>query len=385
MIWDEIMDYAKYCRLLHYETFIPVFLCSIGAHIANYHNRADFTKPSFHSKNGQKTNLRLHLFSVGPPGHGKSIYSRLFCEEDYGLLQDSIPVSRQGKITDKGLTGGYDNGVRIYGEAEKFKDGIISIEEFDHIIQASKQDHSLNIVNDLLDLLDSGWFKYRKGDEYPVRYQSYFTLFAGTQPDRLSVSSGLARRLALIDMAPDNELRNLLFEGHYNSMNINPDMKRIRKIRSRLQYLWKNFAIQNLIFHESYQKMAKTIATDHLELEYLDKFAIGYRIMRYYRGGKDLEIHADSYLHNLLKTAVRMKNELTYSAVELSAIKVLDPKKIYTLTDVRKLLASKLHLRYDQTGEIISSLIERNAVIRETKQIPNVKRPVTVIKVSGVW
>jgi hypothetical protein len=380
MIWDDVMDYGRYCGLIGYQKVLALYLSSIGCHIGNFHNKGGTSiKPPFYTVKGQIPDIRSHIFSVGPPGYGKSLYERFFVEERLGLLIGAIPCVRQGGLTAKGLTGGWEDDIRVVGEAERYRDGVICIEEFDHVIKAGLKEHSNSIGNDLLDLLDSGHYRNKKGTkEEAIEYDSYFTLFAGTQPERFQVGTGLARRVMFLDQIPDDSIRKALFQSHYSGVGIQPNMSVIRSIREKIGYLFQTFAATEIELTQEYQDMAMKIGATHLELQYLDKFAIGYRIIRHYKGGKKLIVEPDPDLHDLLKMVKQMRMGCMFGAVELQILKLLEKPR--ELTAFKLLTVQELHMNYKSVTEAVRGLMDDGAV--EIIKVPKegVKKPVSVLR-----
>lgn len=379
MIWEETLAYMKRNQFVRCELYGPIYLCAVGAHIANYHNKAIPERRAFYTHMGDVPDLRLHLFAVAPPGYGKTLYIRFFTGKKFGILRDAIPVLNQQALTNKGLIGGFDaQEERIIGDAEMYADAIYGVDEFDHIVKAASSDHSSDLENSLLDLLDSGQVRYRPGTHSALEYDSYITMLCGTQPERFSVSSGITRRLTFVDMSPDESVTKALSLAYDEGANIQPDMDTLRVIRGELKWAWKNLNINQIIFTPEYREARNKIAADHIEKAYLDKFAIGYRLIRYYRGEPELIMMMDNDLYKLMLSLREMKI-MCLSGANDSAVLKLIGEKTWTLTELKQTMVARLSINYQSGDTILNSLLRRKLIQgwKETK--PGSKKPTSFI------
>jgi hypothetical protein len=380
MIWEKVLDYMKYCGIVKYELFGPMFLCSMGAHIGNFHNKGISEKNPFYTHMGTVPDMRIHLFLIAPPGYGKTIYIRFFTDKRYGILREALSCINQQSLTCKGLIGGFDREeVPMPGDAQIYADAIFGIDEFDHVVKAAAAEHSSDLENSLLDLLDSGQVRYRPGTRTPLEYDSYITMFAGTQPERFSLSSGLTRRMAFVDMCPDSCVTLRLSEAYDENMNVEPDMTTIRDIRKEIKWLWENFKIQKVIIPPEYRIARNKLATDHLEKAYLDKFAIGYHIIRYWRGDPNLTLYMDSDLNKLMIQLREMKIMCLSGASEISVLKMMGDT-VWTLTELKKTMVRKLSIDYKKGSGILDSLMKRHSIHTWEATTEGAKKPTRYVQ-----
>ena len=86
---------------------------------------------------------------------------------------------------------------------------------------ASKKDHSLDMKNQLLTSLDNGRVQKAMRNGW-VNYTTRYTVWAGTQPARFELDSGLDRRFFIIDieMTPEKERQYKLAQHAQANMNV---------------------------------------------------------------------------------------------------------------------------------------------------------------------
>lgn len=378
MIWDHVMEYSEKCRLVHGRRWSRYFLCSIGAHIANYMNKGGFRAP-FYTMFGGVPDIRLHLFLVAPPGYGKTTFLRWFLEERFGLLYRAIDCMQEGKITEKGLIGGYDDrGTKIVGEAEQHRVGIMGFDEFAHISSAAGQDHSSDLLNTMLDLLDSGRCRYRMGSHAPIEFITHFTLWAGTQSERFDLEAGLARRLVFMDMTPDKETVRLYVEAQRSGLGVAPDIEGIDEIRKDILFLSNNFHAQRIIYSDEYLAFRDKI-NDHLEMSLLDKFAIGYNTVRRYKYEPELYISMDQDLKEIFIEAINMRMHCLNGVGMGLVLKLLKDGPL-SMTQLKNALVRRLSIDYKRTEKLLADLLARSRIKITPTTTPGSKKPTQMVE-----
>ena len=239
---DIFTELQTFCDENHYVDVgdkLPIFLCSIGAHIFNclnkcsrcdfdpdYGNPNDFKIPNcplrhsnrpFYTPMSRLADTRVHILIRGMKGSGKNVLIDLFCAEDTGLLHseqaEDLGIGFRTMIgpnsaTEAGVFGSVNEDGEVVGRplARETCGGFLCFEEFSSMVEASRKEHSTDMKNQLLTSLDSG--RVNKGMKHGwVRYFTRYTLWAGTQPARFELESGLDRRFFIIDieMTPERE------------------------------------------------------------------------------------------------------------------------------------------------------------------------------------
>ena len=241
-VFEKTIEFARRNYFVGVEDKIPIFLCSVGGHIFNALNkcsRCDFDPDSplvnqedgdfviencplrhdnipFYTPMSQLPDTRIHILMRGAKGSGKSILILMFLAEGTGLVYNSNADLGQGfktmmganSITEAGMFGSVDEEGEIAGRpiAREMCGGFLGFEEFSSMSDASKKDHSLDMKNQLLTSLDNGRVQKAMRNGW-VRYTTRYTIWAGTQPARFELESGLDRRFFIIDieMTPEKE------------------------------------------------------------------------------------------------------------------------------------------------------------------------------------
>tara|TARA_R110000744_G_scaffold377287_1_gene492152 strand:+ start:26 stop:1024 length:999 start_codon:yes stop_codon:yes gene_type:complete len=241
-IFDSTEEFANKNHYVDVADKMPIFICSIGAHIFNALNKCsrcdfdpdsplvdedtDFTIPNcplrhnnvpFHTPMSSLPDTRIHLMLRGPKGSGKSILIMMFLAEGTGLIHSANADMGHGmktmlgpnSVTEAGMFGSVDEEGNIMGRplARELCGGFLGFEEFSSMSDASKKDHSMDMKNQLLTSLDNGRVQKALRAGW-VSYTTRYTVWAGTQPARFELDSGLDRRFFIIDieMTPEKEL-----------------------------------------------------------------------------------------------------------------------------------------------------------------------------------
>jgi hypothetical protein len=236
-IIDRLVRFAQNNFYVDVEDKIPIFACSIGAHIFNAINkcsRCDFdpaTNAEFNIPNcplrhnnaplytpmSQLADTRIHILMRGEKGSGKSMLINMFLSEGTGILYSPTAFNNgegfrtmmgPNSITEAGMFGSVDEDGNIMGRplAREMCGGFLGFEESSSLTDANKKDHSTDMKNQLLTSLDNGRVQKAMRAGW-VTYNTRYTMWGGTQPSRLEMESGLDRRLFIIDieMSPEKE------------------------------------------------------------------------------------------------------------------------------------------------------------------------------------
>lgn len=235
-IFDELQAFCDANHYIDVDDKLPVFICSVGAHIFNAINkcaRCDFDpdklpdgkfaiadcplrhhNPPVYTPMSRLADTRIHILMRGVKGSGKNVLIDLFCAEGTGVLWNpdaDIGVGFRtmkgpNSITEAGMFGSVNEDGDILGRplARELCGGFLCFEEFSSLTDASKKEHSMDMKNQLLTSLDSG--RVMKGLRGGwVNYNTRYTVWAGTQPARFELESGLDRRFFIIEIPMDDE------------------------------------------------------------------------------------------------------------------------------------------------------------------------------------
>ena len=359
-IFDEILDFTNKSHFVDIEDKIDVFICSIGAHLFNTMNKCsrcdfdpadpaldpdeDFTIPNcplrhnnvpFYTPMMQLPDTRIHILLRGAKGSGKSILILLFLAEGTGFIHNPNADLGQGmntmlgpnSVTEAGMFGSVDEFGDITGRplARELCGGFLGFEEFSSMSDASKKDHSLDMKNQLLTSLDNGRVNKAMRSGW-VRYNTRYTLWAGTQPARFELDSGLDRRFFIIDIEMDKEKELEFKKAQQLQANMTP--------AQRIELAEKSIVIKNwftermtlatnnpptgVMFDDKVGDWLERPDVRSFEADLFRRICIGYHMMQpNYVGGVPLIITLDKKLESILNLSLAMRRTVMDADLEL--------------------------------------------------------------------
>mgnify|MGYP004451835265 FL=1 len=384
-IFDKTIEFAQRNYFVDVEDKIPIFLCSIGGHIFNALNkcsRCDFDPDSplvdenndfviencplrhdnmpFYTPMSQLPDTRIHILMRGAKGSGKSVLILMFLAEGTGLAYSSNSDLGEGfrtmmganSITEAGMFGSVDEEGEIAGRpiAREMCGGFLGFEEFSSMSDASKKDHSMDMKNQLLTSLDNGRVQKAMRNGW-VRYTTRYTVWAGTQPARFELDSGLDRRFFIIDieMTPQKERlyklaqhkqANMSNEERVALANLNIEIK--QWIRRRMEYAVRN-PPTGIIFDDDIMEWIDRPDVRSFEADLFRRMCIGYAMMQEeYRGGEPLIIKLDDKLEQILNQSLAQRRRVMDADLELmrSTFWMKDVPKSQLLKEISRMITS---------------------------------------------
>lgn len=349
-IFKAMNEYVQRNHYIDVEDKVPVFLCSIGTHIFNglnqcgtcpfiptgedeafaidacvlrHDNRPIYTPMS------HVADTRLHIVMRGIKGSGKSILINLFLSPRTGLL--SSPENAEigmgfrtdigpNSITEAGMFGSVDEEGNIMGRplAREMCGGFLGFEEFSSLIDAGKKDHSTDMTNQLLTSTDNGRVKKVMRSGW-VEYTTRYTMWAGTQPARFEMESGMDRRFFVIDidMSPDKELKYKMAQAKQASMPPHERAELVAKADEMRRFFTHRAmeVIMNpptaLYFDEEFNDWLFRPEVRSHEADLFRRLALGYAIMSEgYKGGGVLNINMTDQLREILDRCLQMRRNV---------------------------------------------------------------------------
>lgn len=359
-VFESITDFASRNHYVDVADKVPIFICSIGAHIFNALNkcsRCDFDPDSplvdeendflitncalrhnnmpFYTPMSQLPDTRIHLMLRGPKGSGKSVLIMMFLAEGTGLLHSQNADLGQGmrsmlgpnSVTEAGMFGSVDEEGTIMGRplARELCGGFLGFEEFSSMSDASKKEHSMDMKNQLLTSLDNGRVQKALRAGW-VSYTTRYTVWAGTQPARFELDSGLDRRFFIIDieMSPEKELlykkaqhkqSNMTVEERTSLATLSIEIK--QWIRERMM-LAVSEPPTGIIFADDIGDWINRPDIRSFEADLFRRLAIGYHMMLpTYRGGQPLMITLDNTLETILNMSLEQRRRVMDADSEL--------------------------------------------------------------------
>jgi len=397
--------------VVEHEIMIPLYLSSVGAHILNLINVAcarveedseiDNKKPklpvcknfgtmycprtnlfvlrhgediNFYKVFGQVPDLRVHLLHVAPSGFSKDFFMSILMDNEFGILPQEIPHTIvRGFLSEAGYIGtktkdNKGNTITIKGLAEMYCAGIIGVPEFSTFMMAMKQTHSMQLENDLLELLQGGKINKIMANG-TIEFNSYHTLWAGTQPSegRLDVSTGLGRRLNFYLYLPNKEeqeeYKKAQFRGRFTSFST----AELAALKKYLAKLWETRAINRVEFTNAYEEFRNSLEIiNHTNIQLYDNIALGYNFINNFDATEEVvEVKIDDLLKKILmKVATDRANIMREAYIEWQVILPIifesdKPLKVY---DVVRTIEKTQMLSYKDIIEKLT-LAEKEGVV----------------------
>jgi len=341
----------------------PFYISSMATHQLNIVNQ---TK-RIYTEGGLPANLRQHILYVAPPGFGKSYYVKQFVEhEDYSLLKGvvSFPAFFEGSMTEAGLIGSIDPATpgqpakKMYGLAGgEGSNAIVAMEEFAAITNAMVQDYNVNLDTALLTLLDSGIVnkRLRNGD---LKYMSNMTWWAGTQPARFDLSSGLARRFIFVVKYPVWKDFKQLSERRRAAKNVKRSTQSCKMLHDLLDQRFAMIRnnVSGIVFHDDFYKIMDKKNIIHYEEALYERLAIGYWLMKEEHLNGQLEVRIDPELERIIQLEHGHRKDIKQGAIQSMVWNIIkDVPEIGRKELLDKLL--DLSLDYDESTTIINRLM----------------------------
>tara|TARA_R110000851_G_scaffold46344_12_gene112774 strand:- start:306 stop:1655 length:1350 start_codon:yes stop_codon:yes gene_type:complete len=384
-VFEKTIEFAQKNHFVGVEDKIPIFLCSVGGHLFNTLNkcsRCDFDPDSplvdeendftitncplrhdnipFYTPMSQLPDTRIHILMRGAKGSGKSVLILMFLAEGTGLLHSANQDLGQGmrtmmganSITEAGMFGSVDEEGNIAGRpiAREMCGGFLGFEEFSSMSDASKKDHSLDMKNQLLTSLDNGRVQKAMRNGW-VNYTTRYSIWAGTQPARFELDSGLDRRFFIIDieMTPEKERAykiaqhkqaNMQVEERAMLANLNMDIK--AWIRHRVETAVAN-PPSGIIFDDDIMDWIDRPDVRSFEADLFRRLCIGYAMMQpEYRGGEPLIIKLDDTLTEILNQSLAMRRTVMDADLDLmrTAFWMKDIPKSQLLKEISRMITN---------------------------------------------
>lgn len=347
-IINAVTEFALDNHYVDVEDKIPIFICSIGAHLFNTANKcsmcdfdpadpeAHFTidlcplrhnRMPFYTPMSHIPDTRIHILMEGEKGSGKNALIDLFLAEGTGLLYSSQAHNGIGlntmmgpaSITEAGMFGSVDEDGVIVGRplAREMCGGILAFEEISSLWISNKKDHSTDMVNGLLTTTDSGRFRKVMRNGW-VSYNTRYTIWGGTQPARLELESGLDRRFFIIQIGMSKEKELAYKKAQSSQARMKSDERASLAGRAiaikdwflkRQQDVMKH-PITGVIFDDELDQWIQQPAVRNFESDLFRRLAIGFAMMQSTWQGGVLHVAWSPKLEQLLNDSLRMRRNV---------------------------------------------------------------------------
>ena len=266
-------------RMLFHDELGPPPICSIGCLIANLRQRDE----PFHWVGGDDEDLGLNLTFVGPSGMSKSHAMKQFIMKNNGLLPSSIKRCFRGKITEAGFIGTIKEGEPKYGDAKRYATGIIGFNEISNLFFAQQQEHSSELINQVMEALSERHVSKSLGGAEPLEYDTWVTIWGGVQPKRFDFSQGLGRRFYFVARNwTFADLQRLKDRRKDRSSKSRIDLKEVQGIRDEIDKALKTFSANDVSWDDRMLNYIYDESDSHLEMALLERIVIGREVMDQY-------------------------------------------------------------------------------------------------------
>lgn len=300
-LYDSIMEELNSRLTYKSEVYAPFYICSYAAHMFNLYNQRN----EIYWESKRLPNMRLHLLFVAPRGFMKTYYLSTMGGNSHSIFPQNDPYTMryEQSMSESGLIGtvtSHEGEVTTTtGAAHEYQTGFMLIDEFSSITESMSQTYNKTLESHLLTLLDSGQINKRLGPGV-LRYNSQMTLWAGVQPAKYDLSSGLGRRLCYMVFMPTRDDNDRLMETMSKTRNIRPSIAETQTRHEAIKTMHDGFGcIRSIDFGDSVYKAYKSLKLFSFETSLFDRLLLGWYIARY---GPDthMTINVDNEGLNLL-------------------------------------------------------------------------------------
>jgi len=307
-----------------------------------------------------------HCYLAGKtmiPTHN-SFYLSHFTDPIIGFIANThMPIRKYTDLTTAGLVGSAvavgkkGQGMNIPGDAEIFKTGVFGFDELSGIL-STREDYNVNMVNTVLQLLDEGQISKRTlyGD---FSFRTYATVWGGTQPLRLNLSHGLARRFLILRFSPTPEDEKKLMDVQQDGLGIKHSTDEIDQIRKQINDIWEGFAVKECVFERHLHEFKRSLGISHIDSEWIDRLAIGWNVVTNYEAGdKELLVALHHHLEEMITNALNWRYSAIIDGSKADVVKLVNPDKEYTTTDLKRMCCKNLGISYKDMSAIINEMID---------------------------
>jgi hypothetical protein len=281
-IMAAVMEELRSREIYKADMYAPYYVCSYAVHAFNLMNR----RREIYWEAKRLPNMRLHILFVAPAGFMKSFYLQNMGGDKYAVFRNGgITIGAEQSMTEAGFIGTMRNDagttVRTEGAAETYANGIITIDEFAAVTNAMKVQYNNQMDAQLLSALDHGDVSKRLGSG-KIEYTTNLTLWAGVQPAKYDLSSGLGRRLCFLVFLPTRTDNEHLMAAMHKGRNARPDLVNMNKLWSGIESWCKQMdSIDRVDYDDSVFGMYKKLGLFSYETSYFDRIVLGWHLATY--------------------------------------------------------------------------------------------------------
>jgi len=282
-LYDECMGYLR-SKMLFADDICPIFLASIGCHIANEYQLKSGT--SIYSYKGLPEDLCLHVAIIAPAGFSKGHTFKLFLHPKFGIIP--FPAKISGKVTEAGYVGTIKENGLVPGMAERYSHGIIAFNEISNLFITSQSQHSGELLNQVLESLSERHVN-KKLASGEIDFDTYLTLWGGTNPGRFDFSGGMERRFAFVARAWSEEDLELLKKDRKEKRGEKVDYSKSNELRRSFELLKRQFEVEKVSFEAGMMEYVFESSDSHLRMQIMERALIGKNVLEWH-GERELKI-----------------------------------------------------------------------------------------------
>ena len=359
-LYREIIEELERRGVAYVKDFAPFYISSLATHHLNLVN----AKKGFYTEAGVPINLRQHILFVTIPGFGKSFLLRQFLEnEAYSIVKGTnVQCSFESYMIEAGMVGsvGKDQQGNIHktdGLLKTDANSIIGIEEFSAITNAVQQQHNVGLDAALLTALDSGMVRKRLANG-KIEYQTNVSMWAGVQPARFNLSSGLGRRFLFIYYVPTladvKEFKKRRRETKNKKLNV-PVLREIHKMMD-VRFSEMDNNVTGISYTGDFYGFMDALNVIHYEEAIYERLALGYWLMKSEHLTGTIYVGLDDELKRIMKLQhthrknVKQGTQLNQVWVLIKESKRINEKKLLELL-------LDFSLDWDTSRDMIRTLI----------------------------
>ncbi|MHA1286485.1 MAG: hypothetical protein ACTSPB_03660 [Candidatus Thorarchaeota archaeon] len=325
MIYEPILEELKSREVYLYDRYAPYYISSFACHVFNLHNQ----KSEVYYEAKEIPSLRMHILFVAPPGFMKSFYMKQFLQGKYAIFRNvGVPIGFENTLTEAGFVGTVKEIggeiITIEGAAQLYSEGILGIDEFSAITKALQQQHSSQLDTQLLAALDHGNV-YKRLGMGKIDFQTNLTLWAGVQPARFDLTSGLGRRFIYLVFFPTRAESDELLASWWKSKNKKPAQHEIEKLRVKIRKFKQDMSkVKKLEFSDDVLNEYRRLGLYPFEGTYFDRLLIGYHLAAY---GPDYKITIstkDRELRKLINFELEWRRAVMLDAEMIQIAKMIE-------------------------------------------------------------
>lgn len=359
--YDSVMKWFEYHKVAFYHRFAPLYISSIGAHMVNLAN----DKYEFYFEQGKLANTRIHIMFCAPPGFMKTLMLSSFLMGPTAILNNSdIQIAMEGSCTEAAFAGTMRmvDGIiqEVPGAAQVHTNSIVGVDEFSALSNAMKMEHSLNLDNAMLTALDSGYvFKRLALGE--MKYKTNLTLWAGSQPLRFDLTSGLARRFVFAFFVPSKAQIEEIKKARRAGKNIKPNLGLIKEIHYQTKAVQDQLKMVKAVdFHPSVEHALDELQIPHYEESLFERIALGYTVMSK-KFDRVINVKMDTRLREMFMDEKLWRIEIKKGAELSTALMICKDYVGATREEIKEAMAD-FGINWHKANEILIVLEKMKAI-----------------------